>query len=496
MSFNIQSSIEKIQCGYTSVGAKDTDGRNNMPKTKIICTLGPASESSEIIRALVQTGMNVARLNFSHGSREEHRYKMDTIRAISKELGRPVAILQDLAGPKIRTGKVQEPGIVLKSGQTFILTNEPIVGVENRVSVSYESLPSEVKAGDRILLADGLMELVVQETTTTDICCTVITGGILTSRKGINLPSGTISVDSITDKDREDLLFGLENDVDYVALSFVRKAGDIRRVKEIIRSAGKDTPVIAKIEKHEAIENINEIMDEADAIMVARGDLGVEIPLENVPNIQKMLICGANFLGKPVIIATQMLRSMVDAPRPTRAEATDVANAVLDGADAVMLSEETASGSYPVQAVQYMVRIAESAEKHFPHDRYLKALPNKAVPESVAYASCILADHLDAAAVVATTRSGSTAGHISKFRPRPEIIALSPDARTVRRLTLYWGCRPSFVADPRDTDEMIESATLSVEEKGLASKGDLVVITAGHPVWVAGTTNMLKVRRL
>lgn len=467
-----------------------------MPKTKIICTLGPASESPEIVRALIQAGMNVARLNFSHGSREEHRQKIHQIRAISEELGRPVAILQDLGGPKIRVGNIQEPGIVLKPGQTFILTNEQIVGAENRVSVSYEKLPSEVKEEDRILLADGMMELVVKEIGKTDILCKVITGGVLTSHKGINLPSGTISADCITEKDREDLFFGLANDVDYVALSFVRTADDIELAKEIIRSAKKDTPVVAKIEKHEALENIDEIMSAADGLMVARGDLGVEIPLENVPNIQKMLICKANFLGKPVIIATQMLRSMVDAPRPTRAEATDVANAVLDGSDAVMLSEETANGNFPVQAVEYMVRIAESAEEYFPHDRYLKVMPNKMVPESVAYASCILADHLDAAAIVATTRSGSTAGHISKFRPKPGIIALSPDERTVRRLTLYWGCNPSFVSDPRDTDEMIESAALSVEQRGIASKGDLVVITAGHPVWVAGTTNMLKVKRL
>ncbi|MBF0397596.1 MAG: pyruvate kinase, partial [Desulfobacterales bacterium] len=310
-----------------------------MRKTKIVCTIGPASSSPEAIKGLIENGMNVARLNFSHGTHDEHKEKIKIIREISESLGKPVAILQDLCGPKIRIGKVIEPGITLKPGQKFILTNEMIESSDNRVSVSYTNLPNEVKEGDIILLADGMLELVVQKTSKTDIYCEVITGGVLTSHKGINLPTGTIKAASLTEKDKKDLIFGLANDIDYVALSFVRTAEDILNVKEIMKKQNVNLPVIAKIEKHEALDNIDKILDVSDGIMVARGDLGVEIPLENVPNIQKMIVQRSNALGKPVIIATQMLRSMVDSPRPTRAEATDVANAVLDGADAVMLSE-------------------------------------------------------------------------------------------------------------------------------------------------------------
>ena len=467
-----------------------------MPKTKIICTIGPASESPEVIRELIRSGMNVARLNFSHGTHEEHKEKIAIIRAISEELAKPVAILQDLCGPKIRVGNVKEPGIRLEPGQTFVLTNDTIEGTPERVSVSYSHLPSEVKAGDRILLADGMMELIVDKTTLTEIYCKVITGGVLTSHKGINLPTGSIKAESITDKDKADLLFGLQHDVDYVALSFVRTSEDILNLKKIIKAENKKTPVIAKIEKHESLDHIEDIMAVSDGIMVARGDLGVEIPLETVPGIQKMLVRKANEMGRPVIIATQMLRSMVSAPRPTRAEATDVANAVLDGADAVMLSEETASGNFPAEAVRFMSRIAESAENDFPHDKYMQLKHKRDISESVAYASCVLADHLGANAIVATTRSGSTAMQISRFRPRPQIIALSPEKSTIRKLALYWGCFPSFVSETRNTDEHIENAAVSAIGTGNVSKGDVVVITAGHPVYEEGTTNMIRVTQL
>jgi pyruvate kinase len=347
-----------------------------------------------------------------------------------------------------------------------------------------------------ILLADGMLEMRVESCRDGEIVCRVVTGGFLTSHKGVNLPSGSIQVEAITEKDAADLKFGLANDVDYVALSFVRQAADILQLKYKIEAEKKDTPVIAKIEKHEALANIDDIMTACDGIMVARGDLGVEIPLETVPGIQKMLVKKASEVAKPVIIATQMLRSMVQAPRPSRAEATDVANAVLDGADAVMLSEETASGEYPVEAVRFMGRIIQNAEIHFPHDRYLGLPPRKNVPESISHASCVLADHLDAAAIVATTRTGFTAMQISRFRPRPRLIALSPDARTIRRLTLYWGCIPTFVAETRDTDERIEKAAVSVIGSGNVKKGDLIVLTTGHPAWAAGTTNMMRVMRL
>jgi pyruvate kinase len=467
-----------------------------MPKTKIVCTIGPSSSSAATIRALMENGMNVARLNFSHGSHAEHLVKIELIRKIAADLNHPVAILQDLCGPKIRIGKLPDEGIYLTAGQSVILTSQPANGQFNRLPISYAALPAEVQLEDRILLADGLMELVVKHKTLTEITCEVITGGILTSHKGINLPTGTLKAPSLTEKDHDDLNFGLAHEVDFVALSFVRTAEDIAHIKTIIGQQGKATPVIAKIEKHEAVDNIDAILASADGIMVARGDLGVEIPLEHVPHVQKLLVRKANLAGKPVIVATQMLRSMVDSPRPTRAEATDVANGVLDGADAVMLSEETASGNYPVEAVRYMARIAESAEQRYPHDKYLQRMHKKSVSESVAHASCDLAQNLNAAAIVATTRSGSTAIHISRYRPRTKIIALSPEQAAVRRLCLYWGCIPCYVAMADDTDAMVEKAAVSALQTGLVVKGERVVITAGRPLWARGTTNLLWVKTL
>jgi pyruvate kinase len=470
--------------------------KNAVPKTKIVCTIGPSSDSPEVMERLVRSGMDVARLNFSHGTHVDHAQKIRGLRTVSRDLGRPIAILQDLAGPKIRVGVVPETGVRLEPGNLFVLTTDRISGTEERVSVSYPALHEEVKGGDRLLLADGMMELVVEGVKGHDIHCKVVTGGVLTSHKGINLPTGTIKAPSLTEKDHRDLLFGLENDVDFVALSFVRTADDILKVKAIIGEEGKDTPVIAKIEKHEAVTHIEELMEVSDGIMVARGDLGVEIPLEEVPLIQKMLIRKANTLQKPVITATQMLRSMVDSPRPTRAEATDVANAVLDGTDAVMLSEETAIGAYPVEAVRFMVKIITSAESRFPHEKYLQLVPKKDISASVAHASCVLADHLEAAAIVAPTQSGLTAMHISSFRPRRPIIALSKNPETVRRLSLFWGCFPRLMPETRETDDMIEAAAEEALATGRLAKGDLVVLTAGHPAWVSGTTNMLRVKRL
>jgi pyruvate kinase len=341
-----------------------------------------------------------------------------------------------------------------------------------------------------------MMELVVEKTTDAELHCRVVTGGTLTSHKGINLPTGSIQAPPLTAKDELDLAFGLEQEVDFVALSFVRRAEDILDVRQRIQQVGRTTPIVAKIEKHEALTHIDEIIEVSDAVMVARGDLGVEIALETVPGIQKTIVRQANIAGKPVIVATQMLRSMVDAPRPTRAEAADVANAVLDGADAVMLSEETASGAYPVEAVHYMARIAESAEVHYPHRTYMDLIPRRGVSQAVAYAACVTAEQLDASAIVATTRSGATAMHIARFRPRPRIIALSPDAETVQRLTLVWGCAPCHLALGEDTDEMIESAAASALETGLVAPGDMTVITGGRPIYEAGTTNMLWVKRL
>ncbi|MCF8067984.1 MAG: pyruvate kinase [Desulfobacterales bacterium] len=467
-----------------------------MPKTKIVCTIGPSSDHPDIIEALIKYGMDVARLNFSHGTHEEHKKKIEIIRSVSDNLGKPVAILQDLCGPKIRVGKIQAPGIYLKPGQTLILTTEKVDASDNRVSVSYKNLPSEVKENDSILLADGMMELTVKKITEKEIFCNVITGGVLTSYKGVNLPNGSIKAPALTDKDRKDLFFGLNSDIDYVALSFVRRAEDILCVKELMTKVNKQVPVIAKIEKHEALDAIDEIIDVSDAVMVARGDLGVEIPLDRVPGIQKMIIKKSNAAGKPVIIATQMLRSMVDSPRPTRAEAADVANAVLDGTDAIMLSEETANGKYPIEAVKYMARIAETTEANFPHKRYLELKTEEDISKAVACSSCVLANNLNADAIVATTFSGSTAMRISRFRPKPKLIALSPDKTSIRKLCLYWGCNPCYVEISNDTDEMIDTAATVAIKTGEVSQGDVVVITAGHPLWTTGTTNMLWVKRL
>jgi len=467
-----------------------------MAKTKIVCTIGPASQHQHTLEAMIRQGMNVARLNFSHGTHADHAAVIERIRKGSAAIGKPVAILQDLCGPKIRVGEIEPPGIRLEPGDTLTLTSKPITGSQNRVSVSYPGLARDVTAGDEILLADGMMELEVVGTSETDIECRVIIGGVLTSHKGINLPSGSIRVSALTEKDKTDLAFGLSHDVDYVALSFVRTPEDIEEAKQIIAKAGKGTPVVAKIEKHEAVNNIDAIIGVADGIMVARGDLGVEIPLETVPAIQKELVRKTNAAGKPVIIATQMLRSMVDAPRPTRAEAADVANAVLDGTDALMLSEETATGNYPVKSVEYMTRIAENAESSYAYEKSFSMITDIQVSESVAHAACILADHLNAAAIVASTQSGFTAAQLSRFRPKSQIIALSPDAHTVRRLCLYWGCLSSEVTRADDVDAMLETAVQTARDIGHVKEGDLLVITAGHPLWQSGTTNMIKVREL
>ncbi|PIE69964.1 MAG: pyruvate kinase [Deltaproteobacteria bacterium] len=467
-----------------------------MPRTKIICTIGPASETREIIQAMIHEGMNVARLNFSHGDLAGHEKKIRMLRSVSDAMGTPVAILQDLCGPKIRVGKIAAPGIRLEPGQDVILTTKQEIGQGNRIPISYEQLPHDVTTDDIILLADGMMELVVRDTHPSEILCKVITGGVLTSNKGINLPSSRLNVPSLTDKDKKDLAFGIRMDVDYVALSFVRCAEDIKAIKAMIQAAGKTIPVVAKIEKHESLSNIDAILEAADAIMIARGDLGVEIPLETVPNIQKRLIRLANNRGKPVIVATQMLRSMCESPRPTRAEANDVANAVLDGADAVMLSEESASGLYPVKAVHYLAAIASSAEERYPHTQYLNLSPRMEISESVAYAACVLAEHLGAQAVVAATTSGFTAKQISRFRPRAKILAMSHDSSAVRRLSLYWGCIPLHVPLAEDMDQMFTlCAETAVQEQAVAA-GDRIVITAGYPLGQAGTTTMIKVKEI
>ncbi len=467
------------------------------PKTKIVCTIGPASRDSRIIENLIREGMQVARLNFSHGTHAEHLETLQQIRTVSDRLHRPVAVLQDLCGPKIRVGMLPESGILLAPGQTIVLTSKTELDVmDSRISVSYPSLADDVKPMDRILLSDGTMEIQVERIEGGDVFCKVVTGGRLTSHKGINLVTGTLNAPSLTEKDKKDLAFGLAHGVDFVALSFVRSPKDILDAKEAIRQAGKSTPVIAKIEKHEALSVIDSIIEVSDGIMVARGDLGVEIPLESVPHIQKKLVKKARCAGKPVIIATQMLRSMVDSPRPTRAEASDVANAVLDGTDAVMLSEETASGNYPVEAVRYMTKIVSNAEMHYPFHGVLDSEPSREISESVAHASCSIAAHLGAVAIVTPTLSGLTAMQVARYRPKQPILALSPLLENVRKLCLVWGCVPVWVPDAKAEDEPVQKASRVILDAGLGKPGDLMVFTAGYPVWVSGLTNMLHVKRL
>jgi pyruvate kinase len=464
-------------------------------KTKIVCTIGPASESPRILEVLIQAGMDVARLNFSHGTHEEHLRKIKTIREISDRLRQPVAILQDLGGPKIRIGVMREDGVELKRGKEFCLTNEMVVGDEKKAFVSYPSLPKEVKSGDRILLADGTIELKVLESDGKNVRCQVIVGGILTSHKGMNFPTRTPLASAFTEKDHKDLLFGIQHGVDLVSLSYIQRAADIEGVKRVLKKESTDIPIIAKIERKEALENIDEILLASDGIMVARGDLGLETPIEKIPNVQKKLIRKANVSGKPVITATQMLRSMVDHTQPTRAEVTDIVNAIYDGTDAVMLSEETASGQFPVEAFQMMDKIAQSAEEEFPHPLFLRKETDEGMnlQQAITYSASLLAEEVGAKVIITPTESGSTARWVSKLRPRQPILALSRHLSTIRRLNLCWGVYPVLVSDWKDTDEMLERSRRMPKELEMASKGEKIVIIAGVPISIPGTTNLIKV---
>ena len=467
-----------------------------MRKTKIVCTIGPASSSPKVLEQLIKAGMNVARLNFSHGTHEEHRKVIENIRVLSGELDMPVAILQDISGPKIRIGKLKDDNILLEAGSTFTLTCRDVIGDEAQVSVNYRNLPDDVKVGDTILLSDGNIELKVEETTPTDINCRVVVGGSLSSHKGVNLPTVTMGVPPLTPKDEVDLRFGIGQVVDYIALSFVRQAKDIEALKSIIMNEGASIPVIAKIEKHEALSNIDEIISIVDGIMVARGDLGVEIPLEQVPLMQKMLVRKCNAVGKPVITATQMLMSMVNNPRPTRAEVTDIANAVLDGTDALMLSEETALGKYPIKSVSVMSRIAANTESsaYFIELMEKRAIPErKTIPDAISHAASMTARSLGSATIVTPTSSGSTARMVARYRPTQPIIAISSNPGTVARLSLVWGIVAVIVDELLDTDDMTAKAREIARKMGLVRGGDTVVITAGVPIGVEGTTNLIKV---
>ncbi len=468
-------------------------------KTKIVCTIGPASESCAIIEKLARAGMDVARLNFSHGTYEEHAQRIQRVRRASAALGRPLAVLQDLPGPKIRTGKLKTEKVWLKEGQEIVLTSEAILGDEHSVSVTLESLPGDVRRRDSIFVNDGTIRLEVLDTTETDIRCLIVTGGLLTQMKGINVPGVKLSTEAVTDADLRHLEFGLDHGIDFVALSFICNAADVARAKEFIRERNADVPVIAKIERREALSNIDEIIAAADGIMVARGDLGVEVPLQRVPIEQKTIVAKCNAAGKPVIVATQMLESMVYAPRPTRAEASDVANAIFDGADAVMLSEETAIGSFPVQTAGMMDSIAAEAAAALPHHSILSQKLESVIPrpdDAISFAACNIAERLGAAAILAFTTSGSTAMRVAKYRPRCPVLAITPHEHVLRRLALVWGLTPHIARQSASIEQLFEQGIETVQQVGLAASGDLVVMTAGVPSGIPGNTNTLKVQRI
>jgi pyruvate kinase len=441
--------------------------------------------------------MDVARLNFSHGTQAEHLEVMTAVRRIAEDLGRSVAILQDLAGLKIRIGEIASGAVRLEAGDSFTLTTRQVLGSGLEVSVDYPNLTKDVQPGDTLLLSDGDLQLEVMATTEEDVFCRVITGGTLASRKGIHLPDRSVTAPTFTEKDCADIAFGLRHGIDYVALSFVRTAADVLEVRGMLREHGSTVPLIAKIETQRALTNIDEIVDTVDGVMVARGDLGVAIPLATVPRIQKMLIEKANRAGKPVITATQMLRSMQDSPRPTRAEVTDVANAVLDGTDAVMLSEETAVGRYPAEAVAMMAAIASDAETIFPFDAWIHRFETGGpLPDAVARAACATAADVGAAAIVTYTQSGGTARRVARFRPRASIIAPTPHVETCRRLALIWGVMPLPHPGRPEADTLVDGAIGGALAAAHVQRGDTVVVTAGIPVGRPGSTNSIRVETL
>lgn len=475
-----------------------------MRRTKIVCTIGPATNSQEQLEQLMRAGMNVARLNFSHGTQDEHAIVIERIRAISVHLGCPIAILQDLQGPKIRTGPLQggQP-VKLVDGATFTITTRPVEGNAQLVSTTYQQLPQDVKAGDRILLDDGLMELRVLDRNETKVCCVVVHGGLLKEHKGINLPGVAVSALALTEKDRDDLKFGIKHGVDYVALSFVRRPEDVLEAKELIRQLQAEkgdkhsvpTPLIAKLEKPEAVARLDDILEVVDGVMVARGDLGVEMPLEKVPLIQKRIIDRCNDLGLPVITATQMLESMIANPRPTRAEVSDVANAILDGTDAIMLSAETATGAYPIEAVQVMVRIAVETEasNRTANQPQCKRLSQA---HAVSHAARALTEEASVQSIVVFTRSGVSAHLISKDRPRTPILAYTPSEGVYRQLALWWGVWPHCIEMRGTTEDLIALVERRLLEDKLARPGEHVVIMGGMPVASRARTNFVKLHRV
>jgi len=466
---------------------------NNPRRTKIVATVGPATLEPDILRQLITAGATTLRINFSHGTQQDHQRAIRLIRQTAFELDQPVGILQDLQGPKIRLGKYAAGKIILKKGDRYILTSRQVECNQEIGCISYQKLAEEVPENATILLDDGKVEMQVEsiDKINQDLHCRVVVGGALSSNKGVNFPGVCLSVKALTQKDREDLMFGLDQGVDWIALSFVRNPQDILEIKDLIASAGKSIPVIAKIEKHEAIEQMDAILSLCDGVMVARGDLGVELPAEDVPILQKRLIATANRLGIPIITATQMLDSMVSNPRPTRAEVSDVANAILDGTDAVMLSNETAVGDYPVEAVETMATIACRIEQEQGTNKLKRT--KRSITHAISAAVGEIASQLDAAAIMTLTKTGATARNVSKFRPKTPILAITPHVYVSRRLQLVWGVRPLLVLDLSSATQTFQAAINVAQEKNWLAAGDLVVMTAGTLQGVAGSTDLIKV---
>jgi pyruvate kinase len=468
-------------------------------KTKIVATIGPVSEDEKTFTKMAKAGMNVARLNFSHGSHGEHLKRIRLARRVSKKIGRPIAILQDLSGPKIRIGEFAGGKIMLKKGSRFALTTKKTVGDEKRVFVNYKNLPKMVKRGDFIMLEDGSKRLEVVEVSGGDINCRVVVGGELKSKKGVNLPGVSLGISPLTAKDKKDLAFGLKNGVDFVALSFVRSHRDVAELKNFIARYKSKAKVLAKIETKEAVSNIDKIISESDAIMVARGDLGIEVSPAEVPLIQKEIIRKCNFAGKPVITATQMLESMIKNPTPTRAEAADIANAILDGTDAIMLSEETTLGVYPLFAVEMMANIAKKTEEFIPYKQILDSIDinhNPSVVDAVSASVGRIAFSLDAKLIVAFSESGFTSRMISRWKPKQPILALTPNKSTLNALALNFGVLSRLIPKIKTDEEMIKLAKKTAVKCGLAKKGDIIVVSAGIPFGRPGTTNLLLVQAI
>ena len=468
-----------------------------MRKTKIVCTLGPATDSPEIMRELILAGMNIARFNFSHGTHEEHKKRLQLLRDTSAQLGIPVATLMDTKGPEIRLGNFKNHRAPLERGNLFILTSDEVEGDENRVSITFKELAGDLKPGDKVLLDDGLIELRVQAIEGTNIICRVQNGGDVSDKKGVNVPDIALSMPYISERDREDLIFAVGQDFDFIAASFVRTAQDIAEIRKILDEQGCDNiHIIAKIENAQGVANIDEILRLSSGVMVARGDMGVEIPFEDVPVIQKKLIKRAYNAGKFVITATQMLDSMMKNPRPTRAEATDVANAIYDGTSAIMLSGETAAGKYPVESVKTMATIARRAEDDIDYEKrfYGQEYPAREdITNAISHATCTTAYDLGAAAIITVTSSGRTARMISRYRPLMPIIGCTYDEKVYRQMNMSWGVIPLMCQVKENTDELFEHAVQQAQKAGLVRSGDIVVITAGVPLGVSGSTNLLKV---